>query len=140
MMAVPPRLSPSEAKSRNMAAVRSKDTKPEMVVRRLLHGLGYRYRLHRRDLPGRPDLVFPGRRAVVFVNGCFWHSHDCAKGRRRPVANAVWWEKKLADNRARDEAAVRSLKADGWRVLTVWECATRDLERLSDELRTFLGR
>lgn len=140
MMAVPPRLSPSEAKSRNMAAVRSKDTKPELVVRRLLHGLGYRYRLHRRDLPGRPDLVFSARRVVVFVHGCFWHSHDCAKGRKRPVANATWWEEKLAGNQARDEAVARTLRADGWRVIIVWECETRDPQRLADRLLASLGR
>jgi DNA mismatch endonuclease (patch repair protein) len=122
-----------------MAAVRSKDTKLEMMVRRLIHGLGYRYRLHNKDLPGKPDLVFPGRRAVVFVHGCFWHSHNCAKGMKRPVANAAWWEEKLAGNRARDEAVVRALQAEGWRVLTVWECETRDAQRLSDELRVFLG-
>lgn len=123
-----------------MAAVRNKDTKPEMLVRRLAHKLGYRFRLHRRDLPGKPDLVFPGRRAVIFVHGCFWHDHNCPKGQKRPVANADWWEKKLAVNRSRDEASVTTLEAAGWRVLTVWECSLRDQAHLSDELRAFLGR
>lgn len=122
-----------------MAAVRSKDTKPEMIVRRLAHRLGYRFRLHRRDLPGMPDLVFPSRRAVVFVHGCFWHDHDCPKGRKRPVANAEWWNEKLKGNRVRDQAAVSTLEAAGWRVLVVWECGLRDQERLSNELRVFLG-
>lgn len=111
-----------------------------MIVRRLLHGLGYRYRLHRKDLPGKPDLVFPGRRAVIFVHGCFWHGHDCPKGTKRPVANAEWWEDKLAGNRARDEAALASLQAKEWRVLTVWECQTGDREGLADRLLAFLGR
>lgn len=123
-----------------MSAVRSKDTKPEMIVRRLLHAMGYRYRLHRRDLPGKPDLVFPGRRAVIFVHGCFWHSHTCPKGVKRPVANAAWWEEKLARNTARDEASVHVLEAHGWRVLTVWECQMRDQHRLSGKLQAFLGR
>ncbi len=111
-----------------------------MIVRRLLHGLGYRYRLHRKDLPGKPDIVLPGRRVAIFVHGCFWHGHDCPKGTKRPVANATWWEAKLVGNKARDDAAVIALEAAGWHVLTVWECGIRDLPRLSGELQAFLGR
>jgi DNA mismatch endonuclease (patch repair protein) len=124
-----------------MRAVRSKDTAPEMIVRRLAHGLGYRYRLHRKDLPGKPDLVFPGRRRVVFVNGCFWHGHDCNRGARQPKDNAVYWKAKVARNMERDRASVAALQDDGWDVLTVWECQTRvrDRDALAQALRTFLG-
>ena len=110
-----------------------------MVVRRLAHALGYRFRLHRKDLPGRPDLVFPGRRAVVFVHGCFWHGHDCAKGKKRPAINTEFWNAKLDSNRVRDERNVALLKSEGWKVLIVWECELRNLQDLSDQLRAFLG-
>ncbi|WP_306307426.1 DNA mismatch endonuclease Vsr [Methylobacterium sp. B1] len=110
-----------------------------MLVRRLAHKLGYRYRLHCHDLPGKPDLVFPRRRAVIFVHGCFWHDHHCPKGRKRPVANAEWWDRKLKLNRLRDEAAVIALENAGWRVLVLWECELRAQDNLTDRLRTFLG-
>ena len=122
-----------------MAAVRAKNTKPETLVRRLAHALGYRFRLHRRDLPGKPDLVFPKRRAIVFVHGCFWHAHSCSKGTKRPIANRDWWEEKLTNNRARDESVIKALENAGWRVLIIWECNIRNTEILSDELRGFLG-
>lgn len=129
---------PTEARTRNMRAVRSKDTKPELVVRRLAHSLGYRFRLHRKDLPGRPDLVFPGRRAVIFVHGCFWHGHDCAKGKKRPATNAEFWNTKLDGNRDRDERHVSQLEAGGWKVLTVWECELKNREILAAQLKNFL--
>lgn len=119
--------------------MRSKDTKPEFVVRRLTHSLGYRFRLHRKDLPGRPDLVFPGRRAAVFVHGCFWHGHDCAKGMKRPATNAEFWNAKLDSNRVRDERHVSQLEAAGWKVLVLWECGLKDLQQVSRQLRDFLG-
>ncbi|MBW8636651.1 very short patch repair endonuclease [Hoeflea sp. WL0058] len=123
-----------------MRAVKSRDTAPEMVVRRLVHALGYRYRLHRRDLPGVPDLVFPGRRKVVFVHGCFWHGHDCPRGARAPKTNADYWRAKIARNTARDARNAQALTDAGWRVLTVWECETAKTKRadLEAKLKAFL--
>ena len=109
-----------------MARVRGKNTAPEMQVRRLLHRLGFRYRLHGRDLPGSPDLVLPKRRAVVFVHGCFWHGHDCPRGARAPKQNAAYWTAKIGRNRMRDADVAGRLAAAGWRVLTVWECELKD--------------
>jgi DNA mismatch endonuclease (patch repair protein) len=127
-----------EQRRRIMQSVRQKDTGPELTVRRLAHGLGFRFRLHRRDLPGRPDLVFPGRRKAVFVNGCFWHGHDgCSKG-RLPKSRRDYWVPKIARNKERDAAAVERLKAAGWRVLTVWQCETRNPAALARRLRNFL--
>lgn len=113
-----------EQRSRLMARIRSKDTQPEMVVRRLLHALGYRYVLHDRRLPGTPDLVFPSRRKVVFVHGCFWHSHNCGRG-FQPKSNAAFWAAKLKTNKSRDKRHLAALKALGWRAITIWECSTR---------------
>lgn len=104
-----------------MSRIRSQDTKPEMLVRRFLHGRGFRFRLHARDLPGRPDLVLPKYRAVVFVEGCFWHGHSCQKG-RVPGTNPDFWQAKVAANQARDKRNQRALRRDGWRVIRVWEC------------------
>jgi DNA mismatch endonuclease, patch repair protein len=129
---------PDELRSRTMRAVKSKDTKPEWTVRRLLHAAGYRYRLHAKDLPGKPDLVFPARRKVIFVHGCFWHGHDCARGDRQPKANADYWFAKIGRNRERDRHHLAGLHADKWKVLTVWECEIRDtglLGRLAKFLR-----
>lgn len=120
-----------------MARVRSRDTKPELLIRRLLTQLGYRYRLHRSDLPGKPDIAFIGRRRAIFVHGCFWHGHDCARGSRAPKTNADYWRVKIARNRARDAAAIAALDAIGWRSLAVWECSLRD-GALGDRLRAFL--
>lgn len=116
---------PKEVRSRNMSRIRSKDTTPEMVVRRLVHGLGYRYRLHGRDLPGRPDLVFRSGRKAIFVHGCFWHRHRCPNGRATPKTRPEFWQAKFLGNVTRDAAARRALLRDGWRVLVVWECETR---------------
>jgi DNA mismatch endonuclease, patch repair protein len=123
-----------------MRAVRSKDTTPEMIVRRIVHGLGFRYRLHRKDLPGTPDLAFGPRRKAIFVNGCFWHGHNCARGARQPKENAGYWQAKIARNRARDLASLDALDASGWTVMTVWECETkmRGREALADRIATFL--
>jgi len=126
-------------RSRVMRAVKGEDTRPEQAVRSLLHALGYRFRLHRRDLPGSPDIVLPGRKAVIFVHGCFWHGHTCRRGSRMPKANADYWVRKLAQNAARDAKAGAALEALGWRVLTVWECEIKDAASLSDKLRDFLG-
>jgi DNA mismatch endonuclease Vsr len=122
-----------------MSAIRGTDTKPEMVLRRLLFAAGYRYRLHDRSLPGRPDLVFPGRRAAVEVRGCFWHWHGCANS-VLPKTRREWWEQKLAGNTARDEANAAALMAAGWRLLVVWECEVRaDPGRIAAKIVAFLG-
>ena len=129
----------SAARSAVMRAVRSTGTTPAMRVRRAVHALGGRYRLHRKDLPGTPDLVRPRRRLVLFVHGCFWHGHGCARGAREPKTNADYWRAKIARNRARDEAARAALIAGGWRVETLGECETRDATALSERLTRILA-
>jgi len=114
-----------EVRSRMMSGIRAKDTKPELTVRRALTAIGFRYRLHRRDLPGAPDVVMPGRRVAIFVNGCFWHRHEGCRLSKIPASNGGFWRDKLARNAERDAQAVKALLDAGWRVLTVWECATR---------------
>ena len=121
-----------------MARVKSKGMKPEMKVRRLLHGLGYRYRLHRPDLPGQPDLVFPSRRKVVFVNGCFWHNHSGCPRVRVPTANRNYWLSKLGRNKKRDERNIGLLERGGWAVMTVWECQLRDIDTVTEQLIDFI--
>lgn len=120
-----------------MRAVKSRDTKPEMIIRRLLHGLGYRYRLHLPNLPGKPDLAFPGRRKIVFMHGCFWHGHDCARGARVPKDNRDYWTAKIGRNRARDAKDRDRLRDMGWAIFTVWECEIKD-PRLESRLQAFL--
>lgn len=129
---------PDEVRSRTMRAVRSKDTKPELTLRRLLHRAGYRFRLHRKDLPGSPDLVFPRRKAVIFVHGCFWHGHDCKRGARAPKANAEYWTAKIARNIARDARSREALQAAGWRVSVVWECQLKNPEAVLARASEFL--
>lgn len=131
---------PPEKRSAVMAKVKGRDTGPERVVRRLLWGLGARYRLNRKDLPGKPDIVLAGRRLVVFVHGCFWHGHDCARGARVPKANRGYWLGKVAANRARDADTQTKLQAAGWRVETVWECELKDRAGLEARLRAMLKR
>jgi DNA mismatch endonuclease (patch repair protein) len=114
----------TEVRSRNMAAIKGKNTKPELDMRRALHARGFRFRLHRRDLPGNPDLVFPKLRAVIWVNGCFWHGHDCGAA-RIPLSRVDYWEPKIARTRQRDVVAVQALREMGWRSLTIWECSLR---------------
>jgi len=121
-----------------MAQVKSKGMKPEMQVRRLLHSMGYRYRLHRKDLPGKPDLVFPSRRKVVFVNGCFWHFHSGCPNVRIPATDRDYWVTKLESNRVRDERNVVLLEEKGWSVMTVWECQLQDTVSTTERLVTFL--
>ena len=121
-----------------MRAIRSKDTKPEKIVRSLLHKLGYRFRLHRRDLPGQPDIVFASRRKVIFVNGCFWHMHDCSKGKRAPIANAEFWKAKRQRTSERDAMTLQALAANGWQAHVVWECALKDHAALQSQLESFL--
>lgn len=123
-----------------MARVRSQDTGPERRLRRLLTGLGARYRLHRKDLPGSPDVVMPGRRLAFFVHGCFWHGHDCPRGARVPKANRDYWLAKVARNVARDARAQAALVDAGWRVETVWECDFKDEAALTARLQALLDR
>lgn len=125
-------------RSNNMQAIKSTDSAPEMTVRRIIHGMGYRYRLHAKHLPGKPDLVFGPRRKVIFVHGCFWHQHAECKV-RPPKSNSAYWIPKLARNQARDAAARSALAEDGWDVLTVWECETKGAA-LPDRIRCFLDR
>jgi DNA mismatch endonuclease, patch repair protein len=127
-----------EQRSRNMAAIRGKDTKPEIKVRSVLHALGYRFRLHRKDLPGKPDIVLPKFRVAVFVHGCFWHSHSCRYGRVVPATRAEFWSAKRAGTVERDEKKKRALEELGWRVLSLWECEMKDREALAEVLRNFL--
>lgn len=130
---------PDAQRSRTMRAVRSADTKPEMIVRRLVHGLGRRYRLHAKDLPGKPDLTFRRDKRAIFVHGCFWHGHDCPRGARTPKRNAAYWQAKIARNRSRDAETLGLLATAGWRTLVIWECETRDRDALAHRLAGFLG-
>jgi len=129
-------LTPAQ-RSECMRRVKGRDTKPEMIVRRIVHGMGFRYRLHDARLPGRPDLVLPARGRVIFVHGCFWHLHRCPKGTMMPQARADYWLAKLSANQARDRAAIRKLRRSGWRVLVVWECELRNHARIKRRLRSF---
>lgn len=131
-----------QQRSQVMRSIRSKDTGPEMTVRKLCHCMGYRFRLHKKELPGSPDLVFPSRRAVIFVHGCFWHQHpsDACPIRKRPKSRVEYWNSKLDRNVARDQLNEQALKELGWNVLTIWECETKDLEALRSRIRTFLNQ
>lgn len=129
-----------DRRSKNMSAIRSKGMKPELAVRSLVHRLGFRFRLHRKDLPGKPDLVFPGRRKVIFVHGCFWHQHPdpACTDSHLPQSNATYWKPKLARNVERDRRNVGNLETAGWSVLVVWECDLRKLDALAVRIATFL--
>ena len=127
-----------ESRSALMARIGGKNTAPELIVRRLLHSLGYRFRLYRRDLPGKPDIVFVSRRKIVFVNGCFWHAHGCRIG-RPPKSGLDFWVPKLERNRQRDAQNRAKLRRLGWRVLAIWQCQTRFPERIEQKLKSFLG-
>lgn len=121
-------LTPAQ-RSLNMSRIRGRDTKPELVVRRGLHARGLRFRLHRRDLPGRPDLVLPRYRTAIFIHGCFWHGHHCPMF-KWPATRPDFWKRKIGGNRERDAAAVAALRREGWRVLLIWECAARGPAKL----------
>lgn len=125
-----------EQRSYIMSSVRSRDTAPELLVRRLVHSLGLRFRVHRKNLPGRPDLVLPKHRAVIFVHGCFWHGHGCPKG-RLPKSRLGFWRPKIERNQIRDTESAKALRSSGWRVLTVWQCQTKDTDRLRARLAKF---
>ncbi len=121
-----------------MSRVRATDTKPEMTVRRLVHGMGFRYRLHAGNLPGRPDLVFSARGKIIFVHGCFWHRHGTCKNTRWPKSRLDFWKPKLETNRARDLATQRVLRRLGWKVLVVWECQLKNLDKTAEKIKRFL--
>jgi len=122
-----------------MRRIRSANTKPEMVVRSLAHRLGYRFRLHRKDLPGRPDLIFPSKRKVIFVHGCFWHQHRMCIDGRVPKSNTKYWLPKLASNKQRDKKNRSALARLDWKCLAIWDCETRDAKKLKRQLKAFLG-
>ncbi len=128
-----------EGRSALMSRIGPKNTAPEMIVRRLLHKLGYRFRLHPRYLPGKPDVVLPGRKAAIFVHGCYWHGHACSKG-RLPKSNVDYWQSKIEQNRLRDQRKSAQLEALGWAVLTVWQCELKDIDRLATKLQLFLEK
>jgi DNA mismatch endonuclease (patch repair protein) len=121
-----------------MRQVQSRDTRPELLVRSMVHRLGYRFRLYRRDLPGAPDLVFPSRSKVVFVHGCFWHGHPCRRGARLPKANADYWQGKISRNKKRDQQHRCKLRQLGWSTLVLWECQLRDQQKVALRLARFL--
>lgn len=122
-----------------MRRVRSTNTKPEMRVRRLLTAMGYRYRLHRKDIPGNPDIAFIGRKKVIFVHGCFWHGHDCRRGARVPKNNQAYWLQKIARNRARDKENQAQMQREGWCFLVLWECELQNSDLLRKTLENFLA-
>ena len=127
-----------EKRSWTMAQVKGRNTKPEKAVRSLLHRMGYRFRLQRDDLPGKPDIVLPKYRTVIFVHGCFWHRHSGCKRASTPVDNADYWRRKFERNVARDAEDSAALKSQGWQVLVVWECELRDIPKLIERLQLFL--
>lgn len=136
-----PMIKPSETRSRIMRAIKSRNTRPELALRSLAHSMGYRYRIHRKDLPGKPDMVFPAKHKVVFVHGCFWHCHGCkiAGGTRTPAQNSEYWDAKLTRNRARDESNIKALAALGWKTAVFWECELQKPSNVTSKLRRFLG-
>lgn len=130
----------SGTRSAVMRAVKSRDTEPELKVRRAAHALGLRFRLGRVDLPGKPDLVFPGRRVALFVHGCFWHGHDCPRGARVPQANRAYWIAKIGRNMSRDKATLAALRKQGWKPAVIWECETKDAKTLSRLILRRVGK
>lgn len=129
-----------QERSRIMALVRGKNTEPEMVVRRLLHGMGYRFRLHRRDLPGCPDIVLPRHGKVVFVHGCFWHHHKGCKRATLPTTRADFWREKILKNVERDVRVLKELKREGWQALVLWECQLRGIDKVARKLQVFMSK
>lgn len=127
-----------EKRSNNMRRIRSKDTAPELLVRRLVYSMGYRYRIHYNKLPSKPDLAFIGRKKVIFVHGCFWHGHVCEKGDRRPKSNQAYWATKIDSNIKRDIETQSALNATGWSVLVIWECELKNLSLINNRIRDFL--
>lgn len=130
-----------EARSENMRRIKSKGMKPELMVRSLVHKMGYRFRLHRKDLPGKPDLVFGPKKKVIFVHGCFWHGHGIGcPDARQPKSNQTYWSPKLLRNKERDASHVAALEQGGWKVLTLWECELKEQDKVRERIRRFLGK
>lgn len=129
----------SEQRKRTMARVKSMNTTPEMIVRRIVHRMGYRYRLHSHQLPGNPDMVFVKRRKIIFVHGCFWHGHECKSGIKQPKTNSEYWLRKLQRNKSRDTETYEKLKELDWEILVVWECELKNREQLIENLHRYLG-
>ena len=128
-----------KTRSFNMSRIKAKDTKPELIVRRVCHKLGLRFRLHRKDLPGKPDLVFPRHNALIFVHGCFWHKHNCRFGRVKPKTNADFWEEKRQKTFERDISNKKTLKSVGWKVIEIWECEIKKEEELKKKILKILN-
>jgi DNA mismatch endonuclease (patch repair protein) len=126
-------------RSKVMSSIKSKNTKIELTIRKLIYSLGYRYRLHRADLPGKPDIVFKKRQKVIFVHGCFWHQHENCKISKKPKTNTDYWLPKLEKNKYRDIQNIDSLKHQGWEVMIIWECALKDINKLKESIVAFLG-
>lgn len=122
-----------------MASIKGENTKPEVFVRKLVHSLGYRFRLHQKKFPGKPDLVLPRHEKIIFVHGCFWHGHARCSRAALPSTNTQFWQKKILGNKDRDARILRKLNRSGWRVLVVWQCQTRDIEKLTRRLKYFLS-
>jgi len=129
-----------EQRRKCMASIKGKNTKPELVVRKIIHAMGFRYRLHKKGLPGKPDIVFPKLSKILLVHGCFWHMHNCKLGRVKPMTNSVFWEKKRKSNRERDKKNIKQLEALGWNVLIIWECWTKDPAKVENKLWYFLSK
>ena len=129
----------SEQRSRNMSAIKSKNTKPEIILRKLLHSMGYRFRLHKKDLPGSPDIVLPKYKTVIFVHGCFWHRHQNCKYASNPKTRREFWEKKFKENIERDKKAQEKLKNLGWKTKIIWECEIKKQDKLIKKLEDFLN-
>lgn len=131
----------SSRRSENMRRISSKNTLPELSVRRVIRSLGYSgYRIHRKDLPGKPDIAWIGRKKAIFVHGCFWHGHNCAEGLRKPKSRVDYWLPKIENNKQRDADQIKKLKAGGWKVLTIWECELADIERVKQRLIKFYNK
>ena len=124
----------SEQRSRNMSAIKSKNTKPEIKVRKVLHSMGYRFRLHSKDLPGSPDIVLPKYKTVIFVHGCFWHRHENCKYASTPKTRKEFWNKKFTENKKRDSEIQEKIKILDWRSVVIWECETKNIENLRDKI------
>lgn len=129
---------PAKKRSEIMRAVKGANTKPEVALRKALFARGFRYRINVRDLPGKPDIVFPGRRAIIFVHGCFWHGHGCARGARTPKTNALYWREKIERNRLRDKKVIAALQRHGWSVIISWECDLKDLPEEANKIAGWL--
>jgi len=128
-----------EQRKRCMSRNRGKDTSPEIIVRQLIYSLGYRYRLHRKDLPGCPDMVFSAKKKVIFINGCYWHRHTCKKGRSKPETREDFWQTKFFKTKQRDKETRKKLKKLDWQILTIWECQIKNVEKLKKMVTEFLG-